>query len=60
MLRWDRSAYDGLHITQGEMKVWKMQTFSTASQTRLQGTGEEKIEEERKENLIAVSIQNTV
>lgn len=37
-----------------------MQTFSTASQTRLQGTGEEKIEEERKENLIAVSIQNTV
>lgn len=43
VLKWDRSAYDGLHITQGERKAWKMQTFYTASQTHLQGIGEEKI-----------------
>lgn len=45
MLKWDRSAYNGLHITQEERKAWKMQTFYTASQTHLQGIGEEKIEE---------------
>lgn len=37
-----------------------MQTFSHTSQTRLQGTGEEDRGREKKENLIAVSIQNTV
>lgn len=59
MLKWDRSAYDGLHITQGERKAWKRQTFYTASQTHLQGI-REGIGKRDKENLIAVLIQNTV
>lgn len=45
VLKWDRSAYDGLHITQGERKAWKMQTFCTASQTHSQGIGGEEREE---------------
>lgn len=37
MLKWDRSAYDGLHITQGKRKAWKRQRFYTVSQPHLQG-----------------------
>lgn len=58
MLKWDRSAYDGLHITQGKRKAWKRQTFYTASQPHLQGI--EDLGQGEKESLIAVSIQNTV